>query len=163
MTGRAIALLALLLSGCTAAPGSPTPPAAAKPLVYTYVFASPSGVHRPGEWLSLTWKATPTTEHADAPPRARLCVALAGPYPSVEELKRDPIPSRTCPVTGGRVVVTSATTEADPARPGDITQDLVVPASLALGYYQVISVHVFGPAEPANVASGARIIRIVAP
>lgn len=153
-----VASLAAVLS--TACGAASTPLTVAKPIVYQYAFVTPTGDHRAGEWLTLVWKATPTQQRADAPPHARLCVALAGPYETVEALKRQATDARTCPVTAPGVIVATATLDADPRRPDDVTQDLVLPASLAPGFYNVINVDV---TAPGNSMSGAGIIRIVAP
>lgn len=158
---RTRVLLAWLAAVLSIECGAASPPVTvAKPVVYQYAFVAPAGDHRAGEWLTLVWKATPTTQRADAPPHARLCVALAGPYDTVESLKRQASDARTCPVTGPGVVVATATLDADPVRPDDVTGDLVLPASLAPGFYNVINVIVMAPG---NSMSGAGIIRIVAP
>ncbi len=134
-----------------------------KPTVFTYNLIGITGDRHPGEHLTIVWRATATAERADAPPPVRLCLGLAGPYATVEQLKATPVTAVTCPVGGAQVVATSVTTDANPAKADDVSQELVVPSSLAPGYYQFISVRVFGSGNPGNSSSGAGIIRVVAP
>lgn len=134
-----------------------------KPTVFTYNLVGVTGDHHPGERLVVVWKATATAERADAPPPVRLCLALAGPYATVEEAKATPFATGSCPVGGAQVVARSVMTDADPAKSEDVTQELVAPASLAPGYYQFIGVRVSGTGKPTSAASGAGIVRIVSP
>ncbi len=79
---------------------------------------------------------------------------ITSPDATVEQLKATPVTAVTGPVGGAQVVATSVTTDANPAKADDVSQELVVPSSLAPGYYQFISVRVSGSGK-----SGQLIVR----
>jgi hypothetical protein len=131
------------------------------PVVFTYNAVMPDGDHRGGERVAMTWKATPTPKRMEAPERVTVCVGLAGPYDTAEQAKVPHKHDQNCPVNGERLVFASGVAFADAGAPKDLTQELVIPAGLAPGYYQVIGVRVIGWPLPWDAVSSSGIIRIV--
>src|SRR6266540_5044842 len=93
--------IALLAVSC--APAAP----AQRYTTYTYTVAVPTHLVGPNERLKLVWEpqlASPSSERFEI----RLCVALFGPWESVEALKRAVQPNtRSCPPQGA--IATSET------------------------------------------------------
>ena len=71
----------LLVAGCAT-------PSVVTHTEYRYSLAGPTGDFHPGQRLPLTWKASAEVVTGSPPlTSGRVCVALVGPYGSVEELK----------------------------------------------------------------------------
>ena len=165
---RALALLsALLAAACTTSDSSVTR------TMYEYSLAATAEDVRPGQSLLLTWRASPRLVRSEVPaetgwvaaPKGWLCAALAGPYPSVDALKSSNFETRTCPIQVAGMVLATDAAEADLVAGRPVTQNLNLPASIAPGFYQLLSVSTY--TSPGTRSSGggttstSRIIRIV--
>ena len=149
----------VLAAACTAVPAVPT----ARHTEYQYGVAGPTDDLRPGDTLPLVWKATPReVTGAASGETARLCVALVGPYADVAGLKSSHAPARSCPISVPGVVVASDVAVTDLLVGAPVDQSLVLPSTLAPGYYDLISVLAYGTTDTGNAVSAAGILRVVA-
>ena len=132
--------------------------------VYQYSLAGPTGDFQPGVMLPLVWKATPrlVSGAASFEEKARLCVALAGPYNDVGDLKSSYAPVRACPIAIAGLIIASDVSLADLLIGTPVDQSLVLPATLAPGYYNLISVMEYGTTGTAQAMSAAGIVHVVA-
>lgn len=158
-----LVLVALVLGASCSASSTPT----LQRTVFTYFVDPPNRDLHAGERVSLTVRATTADGEttSDKPPPVRLCVALAGPYPSVQDLKSRPSSAgvRSCPVTGDLVVVAGDAVEADAWVEQAIKLDFLLPASLAPGFYEFVTVSMVGPTSaPSWVSTTGVIVRVVA-
>jgi hypothetical protein len=159
---RAIRTLSLTLGAAVLAAACASTPVVTH-TEYRYSLAAPTGGFRPGQALPLSWKASAELVTGSSPlMTARVCVAVAGPYATVEELKAVPPEVKACPISAPRVVVASGVAEADIARGTPIDQPLTLPGSLAPGLYTLLSVFAYGSGNQAGATSSAGIIRVVA-
>jgi hypothetical protein len=150
---------AVLAASCASAP-------ATTHTEYRYSLAAPTEAFRPGQSLPLTWKASAEVVLGAAPSapftRARVCVALAGPYPSVEDLKSQKPAASTCPIGVPGIVMASGVVDADITRGTPIDQSLSLPASLAPGFYNLLSVFAYESGSHGGAMSAASVIRVIA-
>jgi hypothetical protein len=147
---------AVLAAACTTAP-------VVTHTEYRFRLEAPTGDLRPGQAVPLTWKATPEVVPGEAPRlTARVCVAVAGPYASVEELKAANTQGSPCPISAPRMVVASEVAVADIARGTPIDQPLTLPGSLAPGLYNLLSVFAYESGNQAGAISSAGILRVIA-
>lgn len=133
--------------------------------VYRYSIAGPTSDFRPGDTVPLIWKGTP--QLVQAPPsgeKARVCVALVGPYSDVTALKASHTPANTCPVNVRGTILASDIAVIDLVIGAPVDQSLVLPRTLAPGYYDLISVMAYGTAaaDTGNSSSAAGIVHVVA-
>jgi hypothetical protein len=165
---RALALVtALLAAACT------TSDPVVTDTMYEYSLAATADDVRPGELLPLTWRATPRLVRGEVPAatgwvaaaKGWLCAALVGPYPSVEALKSSTFETRTCPIQVAGTILATDAAEADHVSGTPVTQNLTLPASLAPGYYQLLSLSTYTSAGASSSGGGStsmsRIIRII--
>jgi hypothetical protein len=146
-----------LTAACASAP-------VVKHTEYRYSLPGPTGDFHPGQKLPLTWTATAEVVTGSPPlTSGRVCVALVGPYGSVEELKTSTPSTGTCPIAVPRTIVASDLADADPAIGRPIDQSLMLPASLAPGFYSLISVFAYGSGTQGGAMSSAGIVRVTAP
>jgi hypothetical protein len=130
---------------------------------YRYDLPAPTGDFRPGQAVPLTWKAKAEVVQGEAPRlTARVCVAIAGPYASVEELKAANTQGSPCPISAPRMVVASDVAVADIARGAPIDQPLMLPRSLAPGLYNLLSVFAYESGNQGGAISSAGILRVIA-
>ena len=156
---RAVGLV-LVLVAISCAPSAPP----TMHTEYQYSLARLPDSVGPGDSIQLEWKATgrdvPGTRPTEAV--ARVCVALAGPYEDVAGAKASARDPRTCPVTVPGTVASTGTVEVDLLLGTPALQTLVVPTTLAPGFYNVWQVLVYGRTGNGNSTSGAGIIRVTA-
>lgn len=147
---------AVLVAACASAP-------VVTHTEYRYSLAAPTGDLRPGQALPLTWKATAEVVQGEAPRlTARVCVAIAGPYASVEELKTSAPAASTCPVAAPRTVVASGVAVADIAIGTPIDQSLTLPTTLPPGFYNLLSVFAYESGSHGGAIAEAAVIKVVA-
>lgn len=154
---RAVVAAAIASAAC----GPAAPPATHT--VYQYALGGPTIEYHPGDTLPLVWKGTPQVVTGVASDeRARLCVAIVGPYSDVAGLKASHTTARACPITGPGVAAASDVALADLLVGTAVDQTLVLPKTLAPGFYEVQSVVAYGATETGNSMSSAGILRVVA-
>jgi hypothetical protein len=147
---------AVLVAACTSTP-------VVTHTEYRYSLTAPTGDLRPGQAVPLTWKAKAEVVQGEAPRlTARVCVAIAGPYASVEELKTSAPAASTCPVAAPRTVVASAVAVADIAVGTPIDQSLMLPTTLPPGFYNLLSVFAYESGNHGGAISSAGILRVIA-
>src|SRR5713226_3513266 len=145
---------AVLAAACASAP-------VVKHTEYRYSLPGPTGDFHPGQTLPLTWKASETVvSGAAVRTSGRVCVALVGPYRTVEELKSSTPTARGCPIAVPGAIAASPAAEADSWTGVPIDQPLVLPASLEPGWYSLLSVFAY---EAGGAMSSAGIVRVTAP
>ncbi len=158
MRQRLILLLVAFASAC--APNA-APSASPQYAQYTYTFAPPTADLHAGEVFEIMWKAQ-AHGTSSVPPLVQVCVGLAGPYDTVEQLKSVTVQQTECPVKGMDIAV------AGPALvvsgPNPPTQRLELPRALRPGYYSLITVNVYGAPGTAsgNAWSAAGIVHVTA-
>lgn len=130
---------------------------------YQYSLARLPDSVAPGDTIQLEWKATardvPGTRPTEAV--ARVCVALTGPYDDVAGAKASARDPRTCPVTVPGTVASTGAMQVDLLLGTPALQTLVVPTTLAPGFYNVWNVLAYGSSDNGNSTSGAGIIQVV--
>jgi hypothetical protein len=130
---------------------------------YQYSLAGPTGEFRPGQALPLTWKSSATVVTGSAPlTSARVCVALVGPYGSVEELKTSTPTARTCPIAVAGAILASRATEADITGGAPIDQTITLPTSLAPGLYSLVSLFAYESGSHGGSTLSSQIVRVIA-
>lgn len=131
---------------------------------YQYALAPVPDPIAAGDTVQLTWRATPRDVPGTPPPEAvaRVCVALIGPYADVAAAKASPGQPRACPVSVPGTMAATIATEIDLLVGTPATQNLVVPATLTPGFYNVWNVLVYGRTNAGNSTSGTGIVRVVA-
>ncbi len=159
---RAVRALSLSFSAAVLAAACASDPVV-KHTEYRYSLPGPTGDYRPGQVVPLTWRPSAEVVAGEAPRlTARVCVAVAGPYATVEELKSSTITAKTCPIAVPGTVVASGVTEADIAHGTPIDQSLTLPASLAPGFYNVLSLFAYESGNHGGSTSSAGTIRVIA-
>ena len=108
----------------------------------TYSAVVPTADLRAGEQVRVSWQ--PRDLAASAEPQAasiRLCAALVGPFASVEALKgRQAAGTPSCPADERGVAVRSDVLETDSREGRPQETWLFLPASLAAGYYDLVTI-----------------------
>ena len=109
----------------------------------------------PNQRLILTWEPQGAAEPSSTIFEVQLCVALFGPWESVDALKRAPQPpeSRSCPPTGA--VATSSTLRTTTHSGARMASELTVP--LAPGFYDLRQISILGTG---NVTSAGSVIDV---
>jgi hypothetical protein len=159
---RAIRVLSLTLGAAVLAAAC-APERVVTHTEYRYDLPGPTGDFRPGQTVPLTWKAKAEVVQGEAPRlTARVCVAIAGPYASVEELKTSAPSASTCPIAAPRTVVASGVAVADIAIGTPIDQSLTLPTTLPPGFYNVLSVFAYESGSHGGAMSSAGILRVIA-
>ncbi len=156
-----MAVALVLAASCTTAPPLVTH------TVHRYSVAGPGATgapvdFHPGDTLPLVWKATPQEwSGAASDEKARLCVAVVGPYSDVVGLKASHVPARSCPIGVPGIVVATDVAVADLLVGAPVDQSLVLPSTLAPGYYDVLSVAAYGTSDTGDAVATAGILHVV--
>ena len=135
--------------------------------VYQYSVAGPTSDFRAGDTVPLIWKGTPQlVQGSPSGEKARLCVGLVGPFSDVTALKASHTPARTCPVDVRGTLIASDIAVIDIFIGAPVDQSLVLPRTLAPGYYDLISVMAYGTADAdmgSSMSSGGIVHVVAAP
>ena len=139
--------MALLISSCGPAASAPQYPA------YQYRIATPTQPVAPNEQLHLTWEPQLMPQRDTAIADVQLCVALFGPWDTVEALKTalaKDVPAK-CPPDGTLVASdTIRTTSNSGAR---FTADLTAPS--APGFYDLHQISISSAATSYGGTGGS--------
>jgi hypothetical protein len=150
-------VLAVLSSGCGAAASPPV--SSVTYASYQYTVAVPTQPLAPNEVLHLVWEPKQAAGSASAISDLQLCVALFGPWDSVEALKKamsgaEPRPS--CPPDGAIAASdTIRTTSNSGAR---FTADLAVPS--APGFYDLHQISITSAGGATSTMRAGGIIEV---
>ncbi len=150
------ALLAVALLAVSCAPlGTSTPSSGQRYAMYQYAVEVPTKPVTPNQRLILTWEPRLASETSSTFSDIQLCVALFGPWESVEALKRsaqvDARPS--CPPTGASA--TSQTLRTTTHSGARMATDVMVPS--APGFYDLRQISIFGAG---NATSAGSVIEV---
>lgn len=150
------ALLAVAFLAVSCAPfGTSTPDSGQRYAVYRYAAQVPSTPVSPNQRLILTWEPQAAAEPSSRFFEIQLCVALFGPWESVDALKRAPQPleSRSCPPTGA--AATSSTLRTTTHSGARMASELAVPS--APGFYDLRQISIMGAG---NARSAGSVIEV---
>ena len=150
-------LLAVAATGCAIS----APPATHTE--YQYALAPIPNVIAAGDTVQLTWNGMPRQIAGARPPEAlaRVCVALIGPFTDVARAKASSADPRACPIDVAGTIATTEVTEIDLLAGTPAAQRLVLPATVAPGFYNVWNVLAYGRTDNGNAATSAGLIQIV--
>ena len=146
---RLLILIAALVVSC--APFTSTPAPANSYPMYQYVVQSPTKPVSANERLKLAWEPQLASGSSTSIYEIQLCVALFGPWDTVDALKkamttRD---TRTCPPPGASV---ASETERVPSNTGARTAtEIIVPS--APGFYDLRQISVFSAGNSTSAGS----------
>jgi hypothetical protein len=117
---------------------------------YQYALEVPTKPVTPNERLKLAWNPQLQSAPSPAPFEIQLCVALYGPWESVEALKRAPSQdARSCPPAGA--IATSQTLRVA-SNAGDLlATDLTVPSTP--GFYNLLQISILGSSNSTSAGS----------
>jgi hypothetical protein len=122
--------------------------------MYQYVVQVPTKPVTPNERLTLVWEPRLASESSAGVSDIQLCVALFGPWESVEALKRAAAPdTRSCPPPGA--IATSQTLRTSSASGARLAADITAPS--APGFYDLLQISVY---DPGNSTSGGAVIEV---
>lgn len=144
-------LLCVALLGVSCVPLGASPSPSQRYANYQYVLQVPTKPVSPSQRLILTWEPQLAAEQSSSLSEMQLCVALFGPWESVEALKKaaqlDSRPS--CPPTGA--VATSATLRTTTNSGARMATDLLVPS--APGFYNLLQISIFSAGDTTSAGS----------
>jgi hypothetical protein len=122
--------------------------------LYQYSLQAPTKPLSPNELLSLVWEPRLASEGSAGVTDIQLCVALFGPWETVEALKRAAAPdTRSCPPPGA--IATSQTLRTSSASGARLAADIRVPS--VPGFYDLLQISVY---DPGNSTSGGAVIEV---
>jgi len=147
---RLVVSIAVLAVSCAPFGTSTLGPAQSYPM-YQYVLQVPTRPVSPNQRLILNWEPKLAAESSSSVYDVQLCVALFGPWESVDALKqamatRD---ARSCPPTGASV---ASETERIASNIGArMTTEVVVPS--APGFYDLRQISIFSAGGSTSAGS----------
>jgi hypothetical protein len=122
--------------------------------MYQYVLVVPTRPVSPNERLTLTWEPKLAAQPSSTLFEIQLCVALFGPWGSVEALKKGaPQEAKSCPPAGA--IATSQTLRTDTAGGARLTAEITVP--FAPGFYELQEITVY---DAGDSTSGGSVIEV---
>ncbi len=122
--------------------------------MYQYVLQVPTKPVIPNERLTLTWEPRLAPQPSADLFEIQLCVALFGPWGSVEALKKSaPQDTKACPPTGA--IATSQTLRTASASGARLAAEITVPS--APGFYDLRQISIYGAG---NSMSGGAVIEV---
>ena len=122
--------------------------------MYQYVLVVPTRPVSPNERLTLTWEPKLAAQPSSTLFEVQLCVALFGPWESVEALKGAATQETTsCPPNGA--IATSPTLRTASANGSPLTAEIVTPS--ARGFYDLRQISVY---DAGNWMSAGSVIEI---
>ena len=117
---------------------------------YQYVLEVPVKPVSPNERLKLAWKPQLASQPSSALFEIQLCVALFGPWESVEALKKAAQPdTRACPPVGA--VATSETARVASNNGQPLAAIVTVPS--APGFYDLRQISIYGAGNSMSAGS----------
>jgi hypothetical protein len=145
------ALLAIALLAVSCAPfGTSTPSSDQRYAMYQYAIEVPTKPVTPNQRLSLTWEPRQAATTSPSFSDVQLCVALFGPFESVEALKRAAQPEApSCPPTGA--TATSQTLRTTTHSGARMATDVMVPS--APGFYDLRQISILGVGNSTSAGS----------
>lgn len=122
--------------------------------MYQYALVVPTKPVSPNERLTLTWEPRLAPQPSSTLFEIQLCVALFGPWDSVEALKRAaPQDAKSCPPGGA--VATSQTLRAASNTGAQLAANITVPS--ATGFYDLRQISVF---DGGNSTTAGAVIEV---
>ena len=122
--------------------------------MYQYVLNVPTRPVSPNERLTLTWEPKLAAQPSNSINEVQLCVALFGPWESVEALKGAATEeTKSCPPNGA--IATSPTLRTASANGSPLTAEIVTPS--ARGFYDLRQISVY---DPGNWTSAGSVIEV---
>jgi len=144
-------LLSAVLLAASCAPVA-TPASAQRYATYTYTVTVPTKPVSPNERLKLQWEPRLASEPSSEVFEVRLCVAVFGPWESVDALKKAAQPdTRSCPPVGA--VATSETVRTLSNNGQPLAADVTTPS--APGFYDLRQISIYGSGN--SMSAGAVI------
>jgi hypothetical protein len=147
-------LIVLIVLSTSCGPVFSTPQASPQFAYYQYTVATPTSPLAPNEQMHLVWEPRRTPGSAPTVYAMELCVALFGPWDTVEALKTAISaagPGPLCPPKGA--VLSSETIKTTSNSGARFVTDLVVPA--ATGFYDVHQISITSDSEGRTSATSA--------
>jgi len=140
-------LVAALAVSCS--PFGAATPAFSYPM-YQYELVVPTRPVSPNERLTLTWEPKLAAHPSSTLFGVQLCVALFGPWGSVENLKKGaPQDTKSCPPAGA--IATSETLRTDTASGARLAAEITVP--FAPGFYDLQDITVYDAGDSMSTGS----------
>jgi hypothetical protein len=148
-------LLSIVLLAVSCAPAAQAPTTAQRYPLYQYVLVVPTKPVTPNERLTLTWEPKLAAQPSSTRFEMQLCVALFGPWESVDALKKgmDTRDTKSCPPSGA--AATSPTLRAASATGAPLTTEIVAPS--ARGFYDLRQITVY---DAGNSMSAGGIVEV---
>jgi len=146
-------LIAALVVSCSPF-GAATPTSGQRYPMYQYVLVVPTRPVSPNEPLTLTWEPKLAAQPSSTLFEVQLCIALFGPWDSVEALKKAATQeTRSCPPNGA--IATSPTLRTASANGSPLTAEIVTPS--ARGFYDLRQISVY---DASNSMSAGAVIEV---
>jgi hypothetical protein len=122
--------------------------------VYEYVLQVPTKPVSPNERLTLPWEPRLAPQLSSDLFEIQLCVAVFGPWESVEALKKSaPQDTKSCPPTGA--IATSQMVRTASGGGARLAAEITAPS--APGFYDLRQISVYGAG---NSTSGGSVIEV---
>ncbi|HYT75102.1 MAG TPA: hypothetical protein VEL79_10175 [Vicinamibacterales bacterium] len=145
-------LIAALAVSCSPF-GAATPASGQRYPTYQYVLVVPTRPVSPNERLTLTWEPKLAAQPSSTLFELQLCVALFGPWDSVEALKKgapqDTKSWKSCPAAGA--IATSQTLRTASASGARLAAEITVP--FAPGFYNLREITVYDAGDSTSTGS----------
>jgi hypothetical protein len=142
-------LLSIVLLAMSCAPVT-TPTSTQRFPMYQYSLQFPTKPVSPNERVTLAWEPRLQSESSPSVYEIQLCVALFGPWQSVEALKNAPQPNtRSCPPPGAIAMSETLRTPSNTGSPQAAT--ITVPS--APGFYDVRQISVYSGSSATSAGS----------
>lgn len=118
--------------------------------MYSYSLQFPTKPVSPNERMTLAWEPRLQPESSPSVYEIQLCVALFGPWESVEAMKKAAQPdTRSCPAVGA--VATSETARIASNNGQPQAADITAPS--VPGFYDLWQISIYGSANSARTGS----------
>jgi hypothetical protein len=121
--------------------------------MYQYVLDVPTKPVSPSERLTLTWQPRLAPQPSSTLFETQLCVALFGPWASVDALKKSGTEAKSCPPSGAVATSQTLRTASNSGAPMGAT--ITVPS--APGFYDLRQIAVYGAGHS---TSGGGILEV---
>lgn len=152
-------LIVLAVLGTSCGPALSTPVASPQFAMYQYTVVVPTKPLTPNEQLHLVWEPRLIAGSVSGIADVQLCVALFGPWPTVEALKTAMSASEvrpSCPPSGA--VIASETMRTTSNSGARFATDVIVPS--AVGFYDVQQISISSAGGASSATSGGGIVEV---
>ncbi len=156
---RKLSIVVAVLLAASCGPLFSTPQASPQFAYYQYTVAIPTTPLAPNEQLHLVWEPHLAPGSATAVSAVRLCIALFGPWETVEALKTAMSaagPGPSCPPKGA--IVSSETMRTTSNSGARLATDLAVPSTP--GFYDIHQISITGEGGDTSAVTAGGIIEV---